>query len=1675
MQFRILGPLEAAERDVPRPLGGARQRAVLAILLLHRGEVVSGERLVEELWGERAPATAGKVLQAYISRLRKAIGGDVLLTRGRGYVLPAAAGELDLDEFERLAADGRAALAGGDAASAAARLREALGLWRGPPLADFRYEAFAQGEIARLEEARLAALEDRIDADLALGRHGEVIAELEALVRAHPLRERLWAQLMIALYRGGRQSDALLAFRRARGRLVAEIGVEPGPELRALETAVLAHDPGLAAPGPRSLGPPELPAGLRRIGPAFVGRDAALACLCGFWADAERGQGGVVLVLGPAGSGRTRLAAELAHHARGRGAAVQLAGEHSGPEAVQARPADRVRSAAGRPVLLILEDVDQPGPGAAALLEAADAAPRLRLLVVATYDPERADARLRAVERRAGPARRLTLPPLDAADAALIVQRYLGSRAEPGVVRGVVARGKGLPGRLHELAAGWVEADAARRVAGAVEQAPAARQALSAARATVRDGLLDLDRARQERAAHAGRGAAEGEGVLCPYKGLARFEEQDAAIFHGREALVATLVARLADTSLVAVAGPSGAGKSSLVRAGLLPALAAGALPGSGKWPQHVLSPGATPRRELAPLLYGRQAPAAVVVVDQFEELFTACGDEGERAGFVAELLGLLEPGSAPARVILAVRADYLGWCAGYERLASRVADGTVLVGPMSDDEVRRAVEAPARYAGLEVEPDLVHAVVEDVRGRPGGLPLLSTALLDTWERRRGRTLTHAGYLAAGGVSGALARLADSAYTRLTPAEQEAARRILVRLADTGETGLPVRRRVPLEEVAAPGDAAARRALDVLVARRLLTVGDETVEVAHEALLSHWPRLARWLEEDEQGRALRRHLAPAARDWARSGRPGAELYRGARLASALDWAAGHAGDLNAVEEEFLEASRAAAECELREQRERADRGARARRRLRMVLAGVIALLIFSAVAGAVAAQQRGQARAAQRSAEAAQRSAEARRLGSRALTEPDLDRSLLLAAAAVRTDPSLETAGDLFAALQLGPHALAQVRGGDGLVRLAVSPDGRTLAAGGADGTLVFWDTRTMHRIGEPVQIGLLIGDIAFSPDGRLVAVLAVNPNGPSPEVVVWDIGRRSILHRLPFAGYADTSLAASRVWTRLVWTRDGRWVAVDSGAGLLIFYDAAAATETHSVRVPGAGSGGSVGVYAAGDDILAIAKSTRDAILVDPKTARILRRIFLPVPAGSRVAVSRDGHMLAVSDSNGAVFFENLRTGQVQKGIGEHAGGAANMVLSPDGLTAASLHPDGAVTLWDVRTGQPRLTLAGHSGAVTDGAFAPDGRTLYTASLDTSVITWDVTGNRSFGVTRPNAAQGPLSAGTLVIPYAGWSADRRRAVIGFPAGLVATIDVATGTVTARGTPVKELANLALSPDGRHAYLTSFDPLVRRWDTTTGRVDKTSTLGDNSGKAVLGVSPDGRLLVVCDASQALACYFANAGTLERAGPLEPAGYSMPGGAPGTAAFSPNGRLVALVGGPFPGVTVLRVPTGRATWANRSLAGVAVSGFSPDGRRLVAGSIDGKIATFDVASGRLLAGPTVAQSGPVLTASFAPDGQTILTSGADGTIRLWEAAHLHPVAEPLHLLPDQAAFAAYSPDGEQILGLDATGRVTAWPATVSAWLNRACSIAGRDFTPQERTLYSITPVSARPCA
>ena len=317
MEFRILGPLEVRATDRAIPLGGGRQRALLALLIMHANETVSVERLVDELWGERAPPTAAKIVQNHVSHLRRALGDGLLVTRGSGYVLEVGRGRLDRDRFEELLEQGRQALAAADAQGASQLLREALDLWRGPPLADFTFEPFAQGEIARLEERRLVALEERIAADLALARHADLVGELEQLIARHPLRERLRGQLMLVLYRSRRQAEALAAYQDARRVLVDELGIEPSPELQQLERAILQQDPALEL---HAVSAGHEAAERRPIGGPLIGRERELSLLLDGLGDAHAGHGTLFLIAGEPGIGKSRLSDEVAERARDLGA-----------------------------------------------------------------------------------------------------------------------------------------------------------------------------------------------------------------------------------------------------------------------------------------------------------------------------------------------------------------------------------------------------------------------------------------------------------------------------------------------------------------------------------------------------------------------------------------------------------------------------------------------------------------------------------------------------------------------------------------------------------------------------------------------------------------------------------------------------------------------------------------------------------------------------------------------------------------------------------------------------------------------------------------------------------------------------------------------------------------------------------------------------------------------------------------------------------------------------------------------------------------------------------------------------------------------------------------------------------------------------------------------------------
>ncbi len=512
--------------------------------------------------------------------------------------------------------------------------------------------------------------------------------------------------------------------------------------------------------------------------------------------------------------------------------------------------------------------------------------------------------------------------------------------------------------------------EASRLLADVAARAAAGRSDLGQVETELAGKVIDLQLVREQarvlaRTPTPARVAAEG---VCPFKGLASFEPSDADYFFGRERLIAELVARLVGATFLGIVGPSGSGKSSVLRAGLLPALAGGVLPGSERWRRVLIRPGERPVEELRrmfasgakdPLAEALDALAAderiVLAVDQLEELFTACTDNGQRATFVEMLARASADPQGRAIVVVAVRADFYGRFAAFPKLAELLGANDVLVGPMQASELRRAVELPASRVGLKVEQELAEALVDDVEGEPGALPLLSTALLELWQKRQDNALTAAAYRESGGVHGAVARLAEGTYARIPDEQKPLVRAIMLRLVGEGEGDAAVRRRAQLAELDLGRNQDAEHVLTILADSRLVTVSEGSVEVAHEALLREWPRLREWIEEDAQGRRLRRHITQAATEWDTAGRDQSELYRGARLAAALDWSTDHALELNELEREFV--SR-----EPRRLRGETKRVRRTNRRLRGLLIGVAVLLAAAVAGGIFAVVQRGEAR-----------------------------------------------------------------------------------------------------------------------------------------------------------------------------------------------------------------------------------------------------------------------------------------------------------------------------------------------------------------------------------------------------------------------------------------------------------------------------------------------------------------------------------------------------------------------------------------------------------------------------------------------------------------------------------------------------------------------------------------
>ncbi len=1242
----------------------------------------------------------------------------------------------------------------------------------------------------------------------------------------------------------------------------------------------------------------------------------------------------------------------------------------------------------------------------------------------------------------------------------------------------------------------------------------------------------------------------------CPYKGLNYFDEADADLFVGREALTGKLADRLlalcadgkSDVSrFLAIVGASGSGKSSLVRAGLVPVVRWGQ--GTAGWPIHVLTPGVHPIESLAISLVGdggsvaetsaliddlmrdprnlhlvvvrtlkaAPSPHLLIVIDQFEELFSLCRSEAERTAFVDSLLAASSDPGGPTAVIVTLRADFYSHCAAYARLRNALARHQEYIGSMSDDELRRAIEEPAHRGHWELEPGLVDLLVHDVGHEPGALPLLSHALLETWERRRGRSLTLGGYASAGGVRGAIAETAEAVFTdQFTPEQRQIARRLFLRLTELGdEAGAgDTRRRASFDElILKPSHAdATRTVLKALADARLITLSQDAAEVAHEALIREWPTLRGWLEENREALRLQRQLSEAAQEWSALQREPDVLFRGARLTQLQEWAAANSDEMNALELEFLNASvgaaeQEAAEREARRQQEleaarklaesesrRADEQLHASNRLRarnrIISAVGLAALILAVLAGIFnlqASRNLSEARANFAQAESLRLAAQANILLAQG---GDPQAAALLSIRALQADFSMPADAALSASLnQLYNRQI--FRGHTGAVySVAFSPDGKLVLTASQDGTARLWDIATGNELRRFAGHKGGLAAAAFSPDGRYIVT-----GGNDQTIRLWDAASGAQLRLLSGHAAGVSSVAFSP---------DGRYVLSASGDTTAELWDAASGQPVRTFS-------GHAGLV-------------------------------------SQAVFSPDGHYVLTGSYDDTVRLWDVATADMVQTFSPPASGFFNpritsVAYSPDGRYIVAGSTDQTATLWDAASGGLICTFTGHTASVDAVAFSPDGSQVITAGNDRTARVWSTSACREVrryagfadgirSVAFSPDGQGVLIGGEdgsvelLAAPgaaplrtFAPRSSGPR--MLGFTPGCDCRVVETTGGID----------SVAFSPDGHIVLTAGEDHIARLWDRATG-AELRDLIGHTDRINVAAFSPDGRYVATAGDDKSIRLWDAQTGSQLR---LMTASFAVYG-----LAFSPDGKSILTTSlssyastsasSPAAGYRaslLWETATGRELRAFNYGPSMeygdfsSFTAFSPDGARaiVVATLVDGVV--FDVATGDAIcllqpSSPGYAADFPTSVA-FSRDGRYVLTGSDDKTARLWDVATCHEIriftdksstVNSVAFSPDGKYVltghdddkarlwdlvtgallreftghtrwiksVAFSPDGKYVLTGSIDGTARLWDVDYHDTIRFACSLLWRDLTPQERAQYNISdslPTCAQP--
>ncbi|MFD4634752.1 AAA family ATPase [Streptomyces sp. NPDC058284] len=1061
-----------------------------------------------------------------------------------------------------------------------------------------------------------------------------------------------------------------------------------------------------------------------------------------------------------------------------------------------------------------------------------------------------------------------------------------------------------------------------------------------------------------------------------------------------------------------------------------------------------------------------------VLIIDQFEETFTLCPDESDRRVFVRLLHAVCQPGDrqprvhpsgvhptgvhptgeesdaageqrqqrpcAAALVVLGIRADFYEECLAYPELADALQHRHMVLGPLTTTELRKAVAGPAKAVGLELEPGLAELIIREVstdgpRGAhdAGVLPLLSHALLATWQRRKTGRLTLAGYRAAGGIQGAVAATAERAWSGLDPAARTAARLLLLRLVRLGEDTQDTRRRGTRRQLAeeATDPHKTEESLEALVRARLVTLDAETVEITHEALLHAWPRLRDWIDEDRNDNLLRQRLEEDGKAWEDSERDSALLYRGSRLEQARAWAR-TAGDtfLTRGAVEFLAAS------------------ARLRRRTVWIARGAVATLVVLAVVAVVSAvvarQQRDDAVFQQVVAEA-----------DRAQhTDPSLSAQLDLVAHRLRPDdeatrnrlisivnaplatPLLGHKGAVYLTSFSKNGKVLATASYDRTVRLwdvsdlkhpkplgkpltghkswvstaVFSPDGNTLASASDDGTMRLWDVRDPRHprpIGAPVRgHGGTIYLLAFSPDGRTLA----SANEDSA-VRLWDVTRPSHTRAI---GTLTGHTAAVR---SVAFSPDGRTLAAGGDNGTIRLWNTADPRRAKPIKNVLRGHTSTVHSVAFSPDGTTLASGGSDSTIrlwnvTDPRRAKSLGTPLTghTGPLWS-VAFNKAGSMLAAASADSTASLWNVRDPAHPSQVGEPLAGTSgemySLGFSPDGLTLATGSGDNKVRLWSI----PPSDMLGRVGA-----FRPDGKMLATAASDEKIRLWDV--------ARPDR---PVALGKPFEPRGG----NLRAPVFSPDGR--TLAVLTGNRAV------QLWNVS---DPRHAV--PYGPPVALRTRFA---------------AALAFSPDGRVLASADTDRTIQLWdVTSPAHLRRLGrPLT--GHQ---GYVNSLAFDKGGRTLAS--GSADGTVRLWNVTdpARATRRGAPLTGhrgpVNRVAFSPDSRSIASASDDGTVRVWDLSDPReaprraaLLTGHTDA----VVSLTYSKDGRTLATGGNDNTVRLWDVADpsdASAIGQSMSPNAKTGSFLAFNPQSHMLGVSSGTDTVRLWNLDTDAAVNRICS-------------------------